>query len=143
MIKLAFEQLQNRTSKNPRYLFMKGKTRITACSEQGFPSIYSKYEDRFLGSFTKDISYEDFEVEVQAAINEILANDAHIDAIEAEHGNGCGQWVNHSCGVPYRWDQDELPTQREVKHLKTIAPVQDYGRKLYKPETLSAGLLHG
>jgi len=143
MIRQAFQQLQNSRSKRARFFFIKGKTKITSCSAQDFDKIYTDFPDRFIGSFNKDISYEDFEVEVQAAINEIFKNDAHIEAIEEKHGQGCGVWVNHSCGFPYLWESDEIPTQKEIKRLQVIAPIDDYGRRLYKPETRSTGLLNG
>jgi len=142
MIRQAFQQLQNSRSKRARFFFIKGKTKITSCSAQDFDKIYTDFPDRFIGSFNKDISYEDFEVEVQAAINEIFKNDAHIEAIEEKHGQGCGVWVNHSCGFPLRDNADDsFLTKKEASKIHMMFPekIQHHfkPRRYPAPELLS------
>lgn len=132
MIKEAYEKLQRLGSrKQVRHLFLMSKG-IEHYTESGFDKRYTIDPEKYIGAFNKTISYTDFEAEVQAALDEIEIGEKYIDEIEARVGNGCDPWLRHSCGVPYRWDIDDLPTQKEVRKLKSIAPVLDYGRKSFQ-----------
>jgi len=133
MIKEAYEKLHRISSKNKiRHLFLVDQKKIISFTDKMFKKVYPKYSTTYLGAFTKHISLPDFREEVQAGIDQINADEAYIDAIEAEVGNGAGMWVNHSCGRAYRWDLDDLPTQKEVRNLKTIQPVEGCGRRSFQ-----------